>query len=175
MEGQDHLTYGVWRFTEGSGRQGRWKDIVATSSVVPRRPPGLRDWEMRDSLPFLYSISRPTTFLLYHARSYPIYHSPSLCIPSIRSQDIEQKRSRNHGLPENSIPSYIVCGGIIRLKRPTAEIALFALEALFWWNFAWSLILIKSSHRDCLSSYGVVTSGEAFKTSGVGVVYFSVS
>ena len=31
------------------------------------------------------------------------------------------------------------------------------------------------SHRDCLSGYGVVTSGEAFKTSGVGVVHFSVS
>ena len=36
------------------------------------------------------------------------------------------------------------------------------------------MILIRSSHRDCLSGYGVVTSGEAFKTSGVGVVHFSV-
>ena len=35
-------------------------------------------------------------------------------------------------------------------------------------------ILIRSSHRDCLSGYGVVTSGEAFKTSGVGVVHFSL-
>ena len=26
--------------------------------------------------------------------------------------------------------------------------------------------------RDCLSDYGVVTSGEGFKTSGVGVVHF---
>ena len=29
--------------------------------------------------------------------------------------------------------------------------------------------------RDCLSGYGVVTSGEAFKTIGVGVVHSSVS
>ena len=64
--------------------------------------------------------------LPYPARPYPIYHSPSLCIPSIRSQDIEQKRSWNHGLPENSLPPYIVCGGIIRPKRLTAEIALLA-------------------------------------------------
>ena len=35
--------------------------------------------------------------------------------------------------------------------------------------------LIRCSHRDCLSDYGVVTSGEAFKKSGVGVVHFSVS
>ena len=28
---------------------------------------------------------------------------------------------------------------------------------------------------DCLSGYGVVTSGEAFKTSGVGVVHLNVS
>ena len=35
--------------------------------------------------------------------------------------------------------------------------------------------MIRSSQRDCLSGYGVVTSGEAFKTSGVGVVHFSVS
>ena len=75
------------------------------------------------SLPFLYSITHPTTFLLYHARPYPIYHSQSLCIPSIRSQDIERKRSRNHGLPENRIPPFTVCGGIIKPKRPTAEIA----------------------------------------------------
>ena len=45
---------------------------------------------------------------------------------SIRSQDIERKRSRNHGLPENSMLPYIVCGGIIRPKRPTAKIALLA-------------------------------------------------
>ena len=32
----------------------------------------------------------------------------------------------NHGLPENSIPPYIVSGGIIRAKRPTAEISLLA-------------------------------------------------
>ena len=40
---------GVWRFPEGSGRQGRIeKGIVATSSAVPRRPPKLRHWdEMR--------------------------------------------------------------------------------------------------------------------------------
>ena len=38
-----------------------------------------------------------------------------------------------------------------------------------------ALILIRSSHRGCLSGYSVVTSGEAFKTSGVGVVHFSVS
>ena len=63
-------------------REG-WKRIVATSSVVSWRPPQLRDWEMRDSLPFLYSVTHPTTFLLYHARSYPVYHSPSLCIPSL--------------------------------------------------------------------------------------------
>ena len=74
----------------------------------------------------MYSITHPTTFLLYHARPYPIYHSPSLCIQSIHSQDIERKRSRNRGLPENSIPPYIVCGGIIRSKRATAEIALLA-------------------------------------------------
>ena len=37
------------------------------------------------------------------------------------------------------------------------------------------MILIRFSHRDCLSDYGVVTSGEAFKTSGVGVMHFSVS
>ena len=42
-------------------------------------------------------------------------------------------------------------------------------------NFAQSLICIRSSHRDCLSGYGVVTSGEAFRTSGVGVVHFSIS
>ena len=35
--------------------------------------------------------------------------------------------------------------------------------------------IITDSHRDCLSGYGKVTSGEAFKTSGVGVVHFSVS
>ena len=28
---------------------------------------------------------------------------------------------------------------------------------------------------DCLSGYGIVTPGEAFKTIGVGVVHFSVS
>ena len=78
------------------------------------------------SLLVLYSITHLTTFLLYHDRPYPIYHSPSLCIPSIRSQDIERKQSRNHGLPENSIPPYIVCSGISRPKRPTAEIALLA-------------------------------------------------
>ena len=38
---------GVWRFPEGSGRQEMWKGIVGTSSVVPRRPPRLRDREMR--------------------------------------------------------------------------------------------------------------------------------
>ena len=75
----------------------------------------------------MYSITNPTTFLLYHARPYPIYHSQSLCIPPIRSQDIKRKRSRNHELPENTIPPYIVCGGIIRPTRPTAEIA------LSWW------------------------------------------
>ena len=37
-----------------------------------------------------------------------------------------KSESRNHGLPENSIPTYIVCGGIIRPKRPTAEVALLA-------------------------------------------------
>ena len=37
------------------------------------------------------------------------------------------------------------------------------------------MILIRSSHRDCLSDYGVVTSREAFKTSGVGFTNFSVS
>ena len=42
-------------------------------------------------------------------------------------------------------------------------------------KFVLSLILIRSSHRDCLSGYGIVTSGEAFKTSGVGVVHFSGS
>ena len=31
-----------------------------------------------------------------------------------------------------------------------------------------------SNHRDCLSGYGVVTSAETFKKSGVGVVHFSV-
>ena len=36
------------------------------------------------SLPFLYSITHPTTILLYHARSYPIYHSLSF-----RFQDTE--------------------------------------------------------------------------------------
>ena len=45
----------------------------------------------------------------------------------------------------------------------------------FIWKFASSLILIRSSHRDCLSGHGVVTSGEAFKTISVGVVHFSVS
>ena len=30
------------------------------------------------------------------------------------------------------------------------------------------IIDIDKSHRDCLLGYGVVTSGEAFKTSGVG-------
>ena len=34
---------------------------------------------------------------------------------------------------------------------------------------------IRSSHRECLSDYDVVTSGEAIKTSAVGVVHFSVS
>ena len=35
---------------------------------------------------------------------------------------------------------------------------------------------MRSSHRNCLSGYGVVhvTSGEAFKTSGVGVVHWLV-
>ena len=42
-------------------------------------------------------------------------------------------------------------------------------------KFCIALILIRSSHRDCLSGYGVVTSGEAFMTSDVGVVHFSVS
>ena len=37
------------------------------------------------------------------------------------------------------------------------------------------IILIRSSHRDCLSGYDAVTSGEAFKTIGVEVVHFSVS
>ena len=32
---------GVWRFLR-AGREG-WKCIVATSSVVPRRPPRLKD------------------------------------------------------------------------------------------------------------------------------------
>ena len=35
--------------------------------------------------------------------------------------------------------------------------------------------MIRSSHRDCMSGYDVVTSGETFKTSGSGVVHFSVS
>ena len=39
---------------------------------------------------------------------------------------------------------------------------------VFLRNFALSLILIRSRHRDCLSGYGVVTSGEAIKTIGVG-------
>ena len=41
--------------------------------------------------------------------------------------------SLNHGLPENNILPYIVCGGIIRPKLPMAEIALFARkrEAIF--------------------------------------------
>ena len=73
-------------------------------------PTQVRDPSNHTLLPFLYPVTHPTTFLLYHARPYPIYHSPSLCIPSIRSQDIERKRSRDHGLPENSIPPYIVCG-----------------------------------------------------------------
>ena len=34
---------GVWRFPEGSEDREEWKGIVATSSVVPRRPPRLRD------------------------------------------------------------------------------------------------------------------------------------
>ena len=42
-------------------------------------------------------------------------------------------------------------------------------------KFCISLILKRSSHNDCLSGYGVVTSEEALKTSGVGVVHFSVS
>ena len=33
----------------------------------------------------------------------------------------------------------------------------------------------RSSHRDCLSCYGVVTSVEAFKTIDVGVVHLSIS
>ena len=81
-------------------------------------------------LPFLYSITHPTTFLLYHARPYPIYHPLSLCIPSIHSQDIERKRSRNHGLSENSIPPYNERGGIIRAKRPTADLRLYFDEIL---------------------------------------------
>ena len=35
--------HGVWRFPKGSGRQGMVARIVATSSVVPRRPPRLKD------------------------------------------------------------------------------------------------------------------------------------
>ena len=34
---------------------------------------------------------------------------------------------------------------------------------------------MRSSHRDCLSGYSIVSLKEAFKTSGVGVVHFSVS
>ena len=37
------------------------------------------------------------------------------------------------------------------------------------------IIIDIDSNRDCLSGYGVVTSGEAFKTIGVGVVHFSVN
>ena len=89
-------------------REG-WNGIVATSSVVPRRPPGLRDWEMRDERkPTLPVLNNPSYHILTVPCSTLSYiHSPSLCIPSFRSQDIERKRSRNHGLPENSIPPYI--------------------------------------------------------------------
>ena len=37
------------------------------------------------------------------------------------------------------------------------------------------ILLIRSNPRDFLSGYAVVTSGEAFKTVGVGVMHFSVS
>ena len=34
---------GVWQVPEGSGEQGKWRKLVAKSTVVPRRPSRLRD------------------------------------------------------------------------------------------------------------------------------------
>ena len=35
---------GVRQVPEGSGEQGKWRKLVAKSSVVPQRPSRLRDW-----------------------------------------------------------------------------------------------------------------------------------
>ena len=34
---------GVWQVPEGSGEQGKWRKLVAKSSMVPQRPSQLRD------------------------------------------------------------------------------------------------------------------------------------
>ena len=34
---------GVWQVPKGSGEQGKWRKLVAKSSVVPQRPSQLRD------------------------------------------------------------------------------------------------------------------------------------
>ena len=34
---------GVWQVPEGSGEQGKWRKLVAKSSVVPKRPSRLSD------------------------------------------------------------------------------------------------------------------------------------
>ena len=39
---------GFWDSLRAAEDRDGWKGIVATSSVMPRRPPRLRDWEMRE-------------------------------------------------------------------------------------------------------------------------------
>ena len=65
-----------------------WEGIVATSSVVPRRPPRLRDWdEMRDTTVLLPTGRLPDCILLFcypHAHYQTEYYCSATNMPITR-------------------------------------------------------------------------------------------
>ena len=82
---------GVWQVPEGSGEQGKWRKLVAKSSVVPQRPSRLRDrwWWWWFSSQQLLSIimkiqqcTRPWNSWLGDHRSL-LWSPPVLCVAGV--------------------------------------------------------------------------------------------